>query len=61
MRIRDCIKNEKLLKEFDKQVKSGKDEFQAARDILLSQHKLLHERMNEIRKKLQVKEVKYEP
>lgn len=62
MRIRGhFIKNETLLKEFDKGVNSGKDEYQVARDILISQHKILHNRMNEIRKKLKVKEVKYEP
>jgi hypothetical protein len=61
MRIREYfLKHETLLKEFDKKVRSGKNEYEAAREVILSQHQVLHKRMNEIRGKLQVKEVKYE-
>jgi len=60
MRIREHIKDENLLKEFDKKVNDGKNEYEAAKEVIISKHQILHNKMNEIRKKLQVKEVKYE-
>jgi len=60
MRIREHFLNTELLKEFDKKVNDGKNEYEAAKEVIISKHQILHNKMNEIRKKLQVKEVKYE-
>ena len=60
MRVRECfVKKEPLLKQFDEKIKSGKTDYEAARDIIIAEHILLHNRLNEIRDELKVKKVNY--
>lgn len=58
MAARDCLvqhKNQKLIDDFDNKVNGGMDELQAAREVVLSEHKSLHDRVNNIKTKLNEK------
>ena len=63
MPIKDCFTKYKLSKdkiaEFENLVTAGMDEYQAARQIVLSEHESLHTRLNDIRKQLKVKPISY--
>lgn len=61
MPVKVCIKNYKpaLVARFDEMVSSGINEYEAARDIILDEHKLLFDQLNQIKKDAGIKEAKY--
>src|ERR1044072_219612 len=62
MPLIDCFTkhgNPKLIEQFNKLVETGKDETDAAREVLLSHHKELHSSLNNFKKAIGAKTDRY--
>lgn len=61
MSVKNCIQNydPKLVAQFEAMVESGLNEYEAAREIILSSHKTMFDELNAIKKDAGIKEEKY--
>lgn len=61
MSVKNCIQNydPKLVSQFEAMVESGLNEYEAAREIILSSHKTMFDELNAIKKDAGIKEEKY--
>lgn len=61
MSVKNCIQNydAKLVAQFEAMVESGLNEYEAAREIILSSHKTMFDELNAIKKDAGIKEEKY--
>ena len=54
----DCLK---IYPSFKNKLKQGVNEHEAVRDLILAEHKALHDKLNDIRKEAGIPRAKYEP